>query len=883
MPNQMQVALVLKAIDQLSAPVAAATTKTLKALDAISKKSREMSESLGASGRALLLHGGIAAAALAGPVMAFADLEDASTRLRATLLKNSGEVSKEFGEINALAVTLGSQLPGTTADFATMFSTLLSLGVKERDLLSGVGEAAADLAVVLKIPYEQAAAATAKLKEATGVANHDMLAFMDTIQRTAFLGVEVGDLQYAFSRAAGGLIPMKVQGLAASKEVATLLAMLIKTGLSGEMAGTNLARLMQTLADTKKLGKANAALSRYGISLEMFDRRTGEFKGVRNMVAQLDQLRTLNPSQQQQVLADLFGGGADMTEAAIFINKGLAGFQEMQRRMEEQASLQQRTALLMGTLRNLWDATAGTITNVTASFAATFAPEMKQVTAWLGSLAGRADAFINRYPMLGKMVGLMAGGFALGAIGAGGLALALSGVLKYVSLVSGAVGTVHGWLQRLAVVSAADRLRYLGIAPQAGTLWSGIGQRIGVTYGQLTRWTTETWASARATIFNLAWLRLQAQTYGSLTWSGLVRATTAAQAWTLAQWTSARATLFNVAWLKAQAMTLQTTVWRSTVAATMATWGFVAAQWASLSASIAAAGGVRALTLAMLSNPVTAWLVGLTAAALAVYKFWAPIAGFFRGLVRGIGEGWVEVAQRSLLLRAIGTVVWGILTPLRWLYNLIVWIVQPVEDVGRAWESTGARIGHVIGKTIAVIADLPAVLFDLIRSTEWFQAGAKIMEQVWAGITAWAHKPVQAMRDVVQSIRNLLPFSPAKEGPLKTLHQVRLVQTIAESVQPHPLVQRVTQVVEATKQALTPILAPIALSSAPTGRGNHDVGVRALALAGAGGMGPMAFHFNFTINGAETGSEGGTKALAQRVAKETSLEFEKVMRRKYAI
>jgi len=828
------VAMTLKAYDEMSKVVGRATDQSWRQLNKLQEKLRATSESLTAFGRGSIANGLLAAGALAGSIKAFSDLEEAQTSLEVGLLKQSGEASEKLAEINALAVQLGTTFPGTTRDVTAAFSTLIKLGIEETQILGGLGEAAVQLGAVLKVPYATAAEAAVKLRNATGVADKDMLAFFDTIQRASFMGVNLESLTDFFSRASTGMNLMKLRGLESAREVSVLGAMLIRMGISGDRAGTNLSLLLSQFGNQKKILETNAALAQFGIHLDVVDLKTGRFKGVRNLFVEMEKLKSLNAFQRTKVFASLFGQGVfELAEINKMIEEGSKGFDTFKARMDEQANLQQRTAVILKTLSAVWDAAYGTWINATAALGRAIAPELKMLVDRFGDLSAWLDLFVSRHPILAKMLGLSTLGFAGLAIGIGGGALALGALINVVDKSITGLRTLHNWsgvarsgILRLLTVSAADRLRYLGIAAEAPTLWGKLGQRIEVTWAQLQRAARVTWS------------------------------------WTEAQWASAKATIFNLGWLRAQASLLATTVRTSVISATTATWGFVAAQWASLQASIAAAGGIRAMTMAMLSNPVTAILVGIAAAALLIYKFWGPLAGFFKGLFRGIGEGWNEIAQRSIVLRIIGTTVWAILTPLRWLYNLIVWIVSPIEDVGHAWESTGARIGQTVGRLLAMLTNIPG---ELIR--HWYHAGQQIPTMLARGIADLAGLPVKKMREIAQSIKNLLPFSPAKEGPLATLHQVRIIETIAETVRPQALIQRLTATLKAAAVTLTP-------SSSPAGP--------RLALAGAG-TGPMYFTFNIKIEGAETGGTGKTKDLVQRIAKETSLEFEKIMRRKYAI
>jgi hypothetical protein len=48
----------------------------------------------------------------------------------------------------------------------------------------------------------------------------------------------------------------------------------------------------------------------------------------------------------------------------------------------------------------------------------------------------------------------------------------------------------------------------------------------------------------------------------------------------------------------------------------------------------------------------------------------------------------------------------------------------------------------------------------------------------------------------VSRIRDYLPFSPAKTGALKDIHRIKLVETIAQSIRPTPLLRAIGNVAE---------------------------------------------------------------------------------------
>ena len=467
--SMMLLGVTIKLFDQLSGPLG----NVSKNLDGV----RQSAEKLGRAG---LADGLILGAGLKTSISAFADLEDAATRLKVTMMDKNG-MTGAFTQVNDLAIKLGNKLPGTTADFENMMAALKAQGISDESILGGVGEAAANLGVLLKLPSEEAAVFAAKMKVATGTADKDMLGLMDTIQRLYFTGVNSTEMMYSFARSAGALKVFKIQGLEASKALAPIFGMLIKGGLSGETVGTGFASLLNNFADAKKLGKANQLLAGDGLKLNLFD-KTGNIKPIRELVSEFDKLKNLDPLKLNAVLKALTGGGQDQQMLAQIINNGLTGYDKVVADMEKQANLQKRVNSQLGTLANLWEAATGTFTNALAAFAETFSPEIKALTNWFGKLSEGVFNFTKSHPLLAKWIGIAALGFVLVATGLGGLALAFAFVLRYIALVvsigpalfkmwgllaslAGAAGSVLMWLGRvLLIVGRAFLLNPIGLA-----------------------------------------------------------------------------------------------------------------------------------------------------------------------------------------------------------------------------------------------------------------------------------------------------------------------------------------------------------------------------------------------------------------------------------
>src|SRR5699024_8558348 len=63
-----------------------------------------------------------------------------------------------------------------------------------------------------------------------------------------------------------------------------------------------------------------------------------------------------------------------------------------------------------------------------------------------------------------------------------------------------------------------------------------------------------------------------------------------------------------------------------------------------------------------------------------------------------------------------------------------------------------------------------------------FEAGGNIVGSIADGITGGVDKAVEAIDGVVSKIRDYLPFSPAKEGPLKDIMYPGITNSLAENI-----------------------------------------------------------------------------------------------------
>ena len=193
---------------------------------------------------------------------------------------------------------------------------------------------------------------------------------------------------------------------------------------------------------------------------------------------------------------------------------------------------------------------------------------------------------------------------------------------------------------------------------------------------------------------------------------------------------------------------------------------------------------VWSFTAALLANPITWIVVGIVALIAAIILLWQNwdsvvswIQGVWNGFVNGIKAGfdWITNLFSGMplwLQIAIAAFMPFIGIPLL--------IITHWDSIVGFFTDLWARIKEGFVNGIEAIKN-----FFLSVPAFFRESGAKIIDTLVEGIKSAAMKPVEAVKGIFQKVRNLLPFSDAKEGPLSelTLSGHRTMSTIAEGIE----------------------------------------------------------------------------------------------------
>lgn len=137
----------------------------------------------------------------------------------------------------------------------------------------------------------------------------------------------------------------------------------------------------------------------------------------------------------------------------------------------------------------------------------------------------------------------------------------------------------------------------------------------------------------------------------------------------------------------------------------------------------------------------------------------------------------------------ISSVVNGIRSVITGGFNSIRNIVTSVSNAIRSVISSvfNALSGIVSGAMSGVRSAISSGMQSALRvvtgvGSAFKNAGSKIVSMIADGIKSAASKVTGAAKDLMGKVRNLLPFSPAKDGPLTDLHKLNFGGTIADSI-----------------------------------------------------------------------------------------------------
>jgi TP901 family phage tail tape measure protein len=290
---------------------------------------------------------------------------------------------------------------------------------------------------------------------------------------------------------------------------------------------------------------------------------------------------------------------------------------------------------------------------------------------------------------------------------------------------------------------------------------------------------------------------------------------------------------------------------------------FIATFVALASAALMVAGVIKViqgitiamkfLNITMAANPFMLWVTIAILAVSLIIAYWDKIIAFFSFL-------WEKVKQ-------IFFSVWNWIKKMFMIYTPEGLIIKHWDKIKSFFSGLWNKVKQVFTAFWNWLKGAGAMIFNFIAAPyikvwNWltgfakgfYNAGKSIVMNIWQGIKDFFNHPIEKVKEMVGKIRRLLPFSPAKDGPLRDIHKIRLVETIADSIRPNSLVDKMRNVAK---------LSFDVMAGKPG---------KAISPVGASGGGASNINFNITLNGS------ATKNDAQLIMNEIKKQFPQLMK-----
>ena len=131
----------------------------------------------------------------------------------------------------------------------------------------------------------------------------------------------------------------------------------------------------------------------------------------------------------------------------------------------------------------------------------------------------------------------------------------------------------------------------------------------------------------------------------------------------------------------------------------------------------------------------------------------------------------------------------------------------------------------------AIVAEVQGAMtaVEAAASLNLFDKGVAMMDTLAAGMRSRAQAAVEEMRNLAQQLRDHLPSSPAKVGPLSDIHRLKFGETIAQSIRPEPVVRAMRGLTAAARAEMglsVPSLSFASLTDGSLGPAGLDGGLR---------------------------------------------------------
>lgn len=316
----------------------------------------------------------------------------------------SGATTAQMDQMRNLAVALGNdmELPGASAsDAATAMLELSKAGLSV-DQTMAAAKGTLQLAAAAETDAATAAQITAGALNAFGLSGDHAAQIADQLAAGANASAaSITDLSQGFQQA-GFVFNATGQN---TDDLVTALSMLTNVGLTGADSGTALKNaMMQLMAPTSQ---ASAVMQQYGINVRDAQGNMLPFRDIIGVLQ--DKLGGLSPAAREAALKTMLMGDG-MKAMLPLMDAGVAGFDEMRNKVNEQGAAQKMAAAQMQGFNGAMGGLSNAVETLQLVIGSALLPVLTNlvgiastavggITTFAQALLGSADAFGQLGPM----------------------------------------------------------------------------------------------------------------------------------------------------------------------------------------------------------------------------------------------------------------------------------------------------------------------------------------------------------------------------------------------------------------------------------------------------------------------------------------------------
>lgn len=709
------------AVKSLGERMQEAGDRLTKVGDKLQQTGRNIAEPFAAAGAAI-------SAGLGFAVKTAADFEAQMDRVGAI----AGASTDELKAMEQAALDLGASTSKSASEVAQGMELMAAMGYNATQIIAampGVIAAAEasgeDMARTAEVVSAALNSFGLEASEASRVA--DVLAQVANMSAAG-----INDMGYAFKYAA----PIARTLGISLEELSAAVAIMSNAGIRGEQAGTTLRAALLRLVDPPK--EAAKALESLGVSV--VDAQ-GNFRPFRDIIADLAAATEgMTNAQKDAVLATIFGTEA-MSGMLTVIEAGPDVLNELTMALENSAGASAEAAAKMkDNLKGALEELGGAFETAQIQIGSILAPLVRQVAEFVQGLIEAFNSLpegVQKFIVFGTAISgaimtliavfgllLVAVGSVISAVGT--ITTALGGLSVAFGAIAAPVGVAAAAIAGLVAVGALVVANWEAIRDTAAQVWDQILRVVQPAVDDVVGFIRTTFEDL-AEWWRQIWPDLQ-QAFTNI-WNGIMAF--------LRPVINAMVALFQWAWPLIQSIIVTT--------------------WEAIKNAISSALNI---------------IMGIVNA----------FAALFTGNWSMLWEAIKQILSNALNLLWNLFQLWGT-------GKILKFVGYLGGQLGRIFRTIWDEVYGIFKSMLDKVFSVVKSVFDNILSwitglgTKFFNAGKGLIEQIKKGIEAAVDTVVDSVKKLAQKIRDFLPFSPAKTGPLSDLDKLDFGGPIATSIQ----------------------------------------------------------------------------------------------------